>query len=815
MRSSVVDTGRAPKVAAPDKNSIPPSQPRVSFQQPTPPSPKKPVRRPLEVSLKVITPEEGWLALALLAIALYCVVFSVIAAKWVDQSQALLYTPLVGLLVGLGIAKVPRLPQAILHLAACLLGYWFSVLLTSFVAFHASWLLLLGGLRATLTGNITSLTPAQSMMVFFFYLSFLCFFLGYFGSWLVYRARLPWLVTLVYSSIILVNLNYLDMNDNRRYLVVLMLGALLLLIARVHLVSQIAGWKLEGLHTDSTWMRTLTARFMRVAILLTLITMLVSILLPVQQQSISGKNLWDRLDGFWNNLAGGRLADLSPSSLFPSGEPTANFFSDHLTISGNVQLPTGEVLYYTGGTSHYLQGFVYNSFDGHTWKSAPATLQNQFFAAHQMLPVEETNAPFTQVSTNVTIEQPPGGTKNYIFAPAQPASFNVDVVLYSLQNVTDAWTQASPLQKGKSYIVNSDISSATPEMLAQTPLPHDNAGFWHQSQNYQAVSAVDLQLPNDLSPTVYDLARQWTAGTTDTYAALRSLESHLSDTNVFTYSTNNPAIPANQDVADYLLKNRRGYCTHYATTMIMLARILNIPTRMVNGFSRGHYDVTRKVWSVEGSDAHSWVQAYFPNYGWIDFDPTPGYSLHAANTTPQSKPTAVPTKTTPNKVQPIPTASPTKATPPTTTNKTSHPLNRPSKPNNGVNQTVLMWLAVFILLCSFFAFLFALCVRWWRNLYSNSSFVSGTFWRLCRLAGWVGLAPKGWQTPYEYSGMLSQHLSDGSKPLWHLTTLFVRDRWGPPHVAPHPQEEEAVEQFWPILRTAVLEQVVHRFKKTS
>src|SRR5581483_5106716 len=104
---------------------------------------------------------------------------------------------------GFIISKVPRLPQAVLHLAACLVGYWLSVWLTSTLAYHVSWVLVLVALRAALTGHLSVGATPTSDMIFFFYLSFLSFFLGYFGSWLIYRAHLPWLVALVYSSIML------------------------------------------------------------------------------------------------------------------------------------------------------------------------------------------------------------------------------------------------------------------------------------------------------------------------------------------------------------------------------------------------------------------------------------------------------------------------------------------------------------------------------------------------------------------------------------------------------------------------------------
>ena len=145
--------------------------------------------------------------MVLLAIAVYSVVFSIISINSVEHSFILLESTAIGLLVGLLVAKLRHLPQVIMHLGACLLGHWLSVFLVSAIAYHVSWLELLGDLRAVITGGITS--PAgPGDIVFLFYLCFLSFFLGYFGAWLIYRAHLPWLVAVVYCSILLINLSY-------------------------------------------------------------------------------------------------------------------------------------------------------------------------------------------------------------------------------------------------------------------------------------------------------------------------------------------------------------------------------------------------------------------------------------------------------------------------------------------------------------------------------------------------------------------------------------------------------------------------------
>ena len=124
-----------------------------------------------------------------------------------------------------------------------------------------------------------------------------------------------------------------------------------------------------------------------------------------------------------------------------------------------------------------------------------------------------------------------------------------------------------------------------------------------------------MQVPPTLSSQVLQTARQWTQGAPSAYRALQMLEAHLSDTTQFTYSQDNPAVPSNVDAISWLLQTHRGYCTYYATAMTIMARQLGIPARMMNGFSHGNFDTQRKVWVVDGTDAHSWVQAFFPGLG--------------------------------------------------------------------------------------------------------------------------------------------------------------------------------------------------------
>ena len=200
MRSNVAEpTYSSPIFDVRDQRSHPLNTPRLpNAQHPRPQSTAKKSRL-------VLAPKEGWLAMLLLAAAVFCVDYSIGAVGWVSHTFILYWSAAAGLCIGLAIAKMQRLPQPILHLAACLSGHWLSIWLTSVIAYHASWGLLIVGIGAVLT-DPTRINNSE--MVFLFYLCFLSFFLGYFGAWLLYRAHLPWLVALVYCSILLINLNY-------------------------------------------------------------------------------------------------------------------------------------------------------------------------------------------------------------------------------------------------------------------------------------------------------------------------------------------------------------------------------------------------------------------------------------------------------------------------------------------------------------------------------------------------------------------------------------------------------------------------------
>src|SRR5579863_2354428 len=759
-------------------------------------APVKPAARAAQPHLS-LTPAEGWLSMFLLAIAVYAVVISILSTGWVSANSNLLFGTAAGLLVGLLVAKARRLPQVFLHLAACLAGYWLAIWLTSVVAYQVSWLVLLADLHSVICGSLAS----SSNMVFLFYLTFLCFFLGYFGAWLIYRAHLPWLVALVYCSILLVNLQYVKVDLSS--LVIVLLGALLLLIARIQLSNQLSNWMQEGLHTDSSWLRSITTRFMQVTALMTVLILPLSLLLPTVDQPPAGVSLWNAIDNAWVNLTHGQFSLNDPGALFQSDQATTNFFGDQLTITGNVNLPTGPVLYYTSTSSpqsHYLEGFTYDNFDGHTWTSL-ANSQSQLFPPDQTLPLGDVGA-VAQAKTSITVVNPPGGTKSYIFAPDQPQSFSVPISIYSI-GMTTAWVQQAPLNVGEHYQVISFIPAVTAQELSTVPLPREAPLFWEQDANYGVLNNNYLQTPSDLSPQVLAVAKQWTKGAANTYDAMEMLVSHFTDETQFTYSVSNSPVPENIDAVSWLLQTRRGYCTYYATAMTMMARLLGVPARIVNGFNQGHFDASRNAWEVDGNNAHSWVQVYFPGHGWIDFDPTPGFSINNI-TSSQPTPTA---GQSPTPVRPTPTATathPAQGKHPTPTTGSGGSSSNTPNSNDAAHAMLFLGFSLIILLASLLMLAMATYRYRLSKLYANSTFISSIYWRLSRLGSLSGAVPRESQTPYEYTSILCQRFPRAQTALWRITHLFVRERWGAPPYLPGEAEEKDLKRLWPQVRGAML-----------
>jgi hypothetical protein len=129
---------------------------------------------------------------------------------------------------------------------------------------------------------------------------------------------------------------------------------------------------------------------------------------------------------------------------------------------------------------------------------------------------------------------------------------------------------------------------------------------------------------------VYALARRLAAQARTPAAFVQSVLGYLSTDNGFTYNQTPP--PSRYPLVNFLFSAKQGYCQQFSGAMAMLLRMGGVPARVAAGFTPGAYDSLTHRYVVTDVDAHAWVEVWFPRYGWVRFDPTPGSAPARAGT---------------------------------------------------------------------------------------------------------------------------------------------------------------------------------------
>jgi len=178
----------------------------------------------------------------------------------------------------------------------------------------------------------------------------------------------------------------------------------------------------------------------------------------------------------------------------------------------------------------------------------------------------------------------------------------------------------APLSAGDSYRVTSERVDASAGSLRA-------AGDDYPDE----VGERYTQLPSDTPDRVEALTDEVraAAGAENPYDAALAVQAYLRATKNYSLSVDRPQ----GDVADgFLFEMDAGYCTYFATTMVTMLRTQGIPAKFVTGYTTGE-EVRDGEYVVRGQNAHAWVQVYFPDHGWVAFDPTPSADREAIRRT--------------------------------------------------------------------------------------------------------------------------------------------------------------------------------------
>ncbi|HEX4426106.1 MAG TPA: DUF3488 and transglutaminase-like domain-containing protein [Terriglobales bacterium] len=313
-------------------------------------------------------------------------------------------------------------------------------------------------------------------------------------------------------------------------------------------------------------------------------------------------------------VSAGYLNAYTPGSDLNTG------FSDQVELGriGQIQQSAAVVMHIqidgdkSGASDFKWRGVTLDEFNGRSWANhhqrymAPRLPGNtSSFSLHFPAEANRNLGPSRPIHYKVLME--PMGT-NVFFLAATPDILTGNYRALAMDN-SGAVFDLDPEHPISTYEATSNVAQPTPAQL--------RAAYANFSPSVQSNY---LQLPA-LDPRIPLLAQQITAQADNNYDRAVVIERYLQTHYGYTLQLSR-TVPRDP-LAEFLFERKQGHCEYFASSMAIMLRTLRIPTRIVNGFRTGEFNDIDSQYLIRESDAHSWVEAYFPGYGWISFDPTP------------------------------------------------------------------------------------------------------------------------------------------------------------------------------------------------
>jgi transglutaminase-like putative cysteine protease len=208
---------------------------------------------------------------------------------------------------------------------------------------------------------------------------------------------------------------------------------------------------------------------------------------------------------------------------------------------------------------------------------------------------------------------------NVIFAAYRPTQAIVDA---------DVWTRddgairaSTVLTEGSIYTVVSARPQVTADLLRVQGVIGERL-----TRLGQQVLGRYLAVPESTTPETIALANQLAAGRGSTYDVIVAYEEWMAHNVQYDLDAPLPD-PGEDAVHDFLFDSKRGFCEQIASALAIMLRTQGVPTRVATGYAAGTRDRIAGVYEVRASDAHAWVEVWFPETGWQAFDPTASVPL--------------------------------------------------------------------------------------------------------------------------------------------------------------------------------------------
>jgi transglutaminase-like putative cysteine protease len=311
------------------------------------------------------------------------------------------------------------------------------------------------------------------------------------------------------------------------------------------------------------------------------------------------------------------------SSNFKKVNPHSYFgFSAYLNLNVRGKLSKDVVMVVRSPQPTLLRGIVFDYYDGRGWRVSEepkplSTAHQPFVISLEFTPPYWTSRHSLAQTIFVREEQP-----NIIFGAYAPS-----FVYFPFHRiwVDKSLSLRSPflLPPELVYTVVSEVYKPTPEELRRAGKSRLN------DRSY-------LQVPEKMPLRVRKLAEEITSNFSNDYDRVKAIESYLQEN--YRYDLDIPPFPSSRDAVDYFLfESKKGYCEHFASAFVILCREAGIPARLVTGYLATDYNPFTGYYEVKVKDGHAWAEVFFPSYGWIAFDPTPGFEVPSPEKNPSLK----------------------------------------------------------------------------------------------------------------------------------------------------------------------------------
>ncbi len=258
----------------------------------------------------------------------------------------------------------------------------------------------------------------------------------------------------------------------------------------------------------------------------------------------------------------------------------------------------------------YWRSHAFDYYDGRTWTQSDAGVEilrrdGAFFE----LSAKRWFRRDSFVQTYYVAQPMP----NLIFTGGEPIQLFLAADEVAIDR-TGGIRAGEALQPGTIYSVLSLRQDYAPEALraAGTDYPAE-------------ITEHYLQMPDAITERTRELAHELAGAQPSVYDKIVAVRDYLRDTYPYDFFPP-PQQPNTESIDLFLFVDKRGVCEHFVSAMVILLRELGIPARLVSGFGSGDYNPITGYYEVHANDAHAWVEVYFPRYGWLPFDPTPGWN---------------------------------------------------------------------------------------------------------------------------------------------------------------------------------------------